>query len=92
MIREYCRIPKEPTPEYLRTPDTLIKTIDFLLYNFIDADIKEKDVKKPIDGDKIRNLKYEDIWEYVNDRLLQVRYELTQIGYTVPFSIIILIF
>ena len=70
MIREYCRIPKEPTPEYLRTPDTLIKTIDFLLYNFIDADIKEKDVKKPLDGDKIRSLKYEDIWEYINDRLL----------------------
>lgn len=46
MVRKYRRV-IEPTPTYLRTPDTLIKTVDFLLYNYLEAE--NKDLKKPMD-------------------------------------------
>lgn len=48
MVRCFHQIQKPFTPEYVRTPDTLHKTVDFLLYNFLEADDPTSNFKKPI--------------------------------------------
>lgn len=53
----------------MRTPDTLCKTVDFLLQNFLIADDPDSDFKKPMKGDIPRDITYEDIYEFIHDRL-----------------------
>ncbi|CAD8178515.1 unnamed protein product [Paramecium octaurelia] len=83
IIRAYKQEQKPFVPEYVRTPDTLCKTVDFLLLNFLNADDPDpdSDFKKPMQGGNPRDIVYEDIYEFIHDRLKQIQVELNYLQY-----------
>ena len=81
MIRCYHRVQKELLPEYVRTPSTLVKVVDFLLTNFINVRECNDNFKRPMENEKIRDTNYHDLWEYINDRLMQVRIEMSHLEF-----------
>ncbi|CAD8107016.1 unnamed protein product [Paramecium sonneborni] len=81
IIRSFKQEQKPFVPEYVRTPDTLCKTIDFILSNFLKADEPDSDFKKPMKGDIPRDIIYEDIYEFINDRFKQIIVELNYLQY-----------
>lgn len=72
MIRKYNRggigSTKLSTPTYVRSPSCLIKTVDYIIENVIDADSYEH-FKEPIENGKSRKINFHDIHNFTNDRL-----------------------
>ena len=73
---------KRKLTENLRTPDTLIKTVDYLIDKVVDADKAESEYKHPLVDEKTeRNITFDDIWQFINDRFDVVHHELKLLGW-----------
>jgi hypothetical protein len=67
MIRKFSN------PDNLRTPDTLMRTVEFLLEKVVDADHPNSEFKKPLLNMVERSITFEDIWAYMTSRFEIIR-------------------
>ena len=80
MIKKY-KFLNSNHPDFIRTPDTLIKTVDYLFEFVLDSDIKQFPFQDNLNNKKeFIKINFIDILKFVGNRLKAILSDLILIG------------